>query len=458
MNDKRTTPDTSAGKGRRKRAAPTIDLTATEMSASDMHGHDVPPTSEADPPLPRSSEVPIDVPPSAATTPEPEPQFESAAAPPPPASPEEPRKPAGAVLTMPVLASGFAGAAAMSLVLFGLWLTGLVPIRYAGSTALRARVTGLEMQLQDLQKRPAAVADSKNIDALTQRVAKMEESLTKIPTGDPAQNAALADRVAAADNAMKSLGVALAALSKRNDDIAANTTQARERAEAAEKAVADLRGGLQDVSKTANAGASSADLAPLQQRIAALEQSAKTANADIAKATAADTAARLAVSAASLRDAALRGAPYAAELAQAKALGADDKTLAPLAAYASSGVPNEKALAAELTALLVGMVKAAGAPPPSAGFIERLQANAEKIVRIRPIDAPAGDDAATVLARLEVDAAKADIDAALNDFTKLPEAQRAPAQSWIAKAKARQAALAAARQYAADTARSLGSK
>ena len=53
---------------------------------------------------------------------------------------------------------------------------------------------------------------------------------------------------------------------------------------------------------------------------------------------------------------------------------------------------------------------------------------------------------------------KADIDAALNDFTKLPEAQRAPAQSWIAKAKARQAALAAARQYAADTARSLGSK
>ncbi len=79
-------------------------------------------------------------------------------------------------------------------------------------------------------------------------------------------------------------------------------------------------------------------------------------------------------------------------------------------------------------------------------------------MRIRPIDAPAGDDAATVLARLEVDAAKADIDAALNDFTKLPEAQRAPAQSWIAKAKARQAALAAARQYAADTARSLGSK
>ena len=63
-----------------------------------------------------------------------------------------------------------------------------------------------------------------------------------------------------------------------------------------------------------------------------------------------------------------------------------------------------------------------------------------------------------VLARIEVDAAKADIDGALADLGKLPEAARAPAQGWIAKAKARQAALAAARQFAADTARALGPK
>lgn len=420
MTDKRPTPDESAGKGRRKRAAPTIDLTATEIP----------------------SEVPNEAPKPAA------------GAPPPSGAAEEPRKSSGFAEPMPVLAAGLAGAAAMSLVMMTLWLTGLVPIRYAGSTAMRARVTGLEMQMQDLQKRPAGAADTQAVDALTQRVAKMEESLTKLPSADPA----LAERVAAADNAMKALGLALTALNRRSDDIAANTAQARERAEAAEKAVADLRGGLQDVSKAARAGASSADLEPLQQRIVALEQSAKTALAELAKASASDTAARLALSAAALRDAVLRGAPFTDELAQTKSLGADDKLLAPLAPFAASGLPSEKTLAVELGALLPGMIKAAGAPPPSANFIERLQANASQLVRVRPVDAPAGDDSAAVLARLDIDAAHADIAAALADLGKLTEAQRVPAQGWIVKAKARQAAAAAARQLAADTARALGSR
>ena len=46
----------------------------------------------------------------------------------------------------------------------------------------------------------------------------------------------------------------------------------------------------------------------------------------------------------------------------------------------------------------------------------------------------------------------------LTDLGKLTEAQRAPAQAWIAKANNRQAALAASRQFAADAARSLGSR
>ena len=94
----------------------------------------------------------------------------------------------------------------------------------------------------------------------------------------------MAERLAAADNAMKSLGIALTALNHRSDDIAADATQARERADAAEKAVSDLRASMQDVAKNASAGVSPAELDALQKRIAALEQSAKTARADIAKA------------------------------------------------------------------------------------------------------------------------------------------------------------------------------
>ena len=72
-------------------------------------------------------------------------------------------------------------------------------------------------------------------------------------------------------------------------------------------------------------------------------------------------------------------------------------------------------------------------------------------------NAPAGDDPSAVLARLEVEAAKADIPAAIADLGKLSNPTEAT-QRWIDKAKAREAALAAARQFAAATARALGAR
>lgn len=447
MTEKRTTPNAAAGSRRRKRAAPTIDLKATEVQPTQTAGDPPPEPPVQDASSQAGSE-------QARAAPEPsqaEPDIASATIA--NESAGGSRDYPGFKIYGPVLAAGVAGAAAMSLVLFGLWLTGLVPIRDAGSAALRARVTGLEMQLRDLQKRPAPAADTQAVDALTQRVAKMEASIAKIPAGDPA----LADRIAATENAMKALGVSLAALNRRGDSIAAGAVKASERAEAAEKAVEDLRASVRDVSKTASAGVSSTELEALQKRVAALDQAAKLARGDIAKATASDKSARLAVSALALRDAVLRGAPFADELAQAKSLGADDKILAPLSPFATTGVPREKALAHELGALLPGMLKAIGASAPSGSFIERLQANAEHLVRIRPLDAPPGDDTSAVLARVEIAAAHGDIAAALTDLGKLSDAQRAPALAWIAKVKNRQAALAAAHKFAVDAVRTLAS-
>jgi len=414
MADKRTTPETPAGAQpdapqdagsgprRKKRAAPTIDLTATEMPS---------PPHEAAPP------------------PQSDPQPAPAQEPPAEARPGDP-------ISLATLAAGVTGAATVMLVLVALWLTGLLPVRYMASTDTGAQVS----------------VDTKAIDALTQRVSKIEGTISKLPTGD----ADVAERLAAADSAMKSLGIALTALNRRSDDTAATASQARERADAAVKAVTDLRASVQDAAKNSSSGISPADLDALQKRMAALEQSAKAARDDIAKASSADIAARLALSAAGLRDAVASGAPFAAELAQAKSLGADDKVLAPLAPFAATGVPTPPALAQELRALLLAMLKISGAQAPEGGFLERLQANAGKLVRVRPVDAPPGHDPSAVLARLEIDAAKADIAAALADLGKLADATRAPAQAWIERAKARQAALAAARQYAADTARALG--
>jgi len=63
-----------------------------------------------------------------------------------------------------------------------------------------------------------------------------------------------------------------------------------------------------------------------------------------------------------------------------------------------------------------------------------------------------------VLARVENEAAHAAIDDALTDLGKLDAATRAPAQGWMAKARARQDALAAARQFASRTAHALGKR
>jgi hypothetical protein len=423
MPDKRKAPEAAEGASPSKRAVPTIDLTAAE----------VPPDVTGD-------EAPA-------------PRKQQAAAGPEMAAGDAPNASVNwlSAIKGPALAAGFAGAAIMMLVLFGLWLTGLVPIRYAGSTAARARVTALEAQLHDLQSRAAATPDTKSVEALNARLVKIEEAAGKSPASDPK----LADRVAAAENAMKSLGVALTALSRRSDDIAADATLARDHAQAAEKAVTELRSSVQ-IATTASAGLSSADLDALQQRVAALEQTAKTAASDIAKTAATDTAARLALSADALRAAAFSGAPLSAALAQVKSLGADEALLAPLASFAATGVPTQAALAQELRGLLPALLKGSGATAPPSGFLERLEANAGSLVRIRPVDAPAGDDTSAVLARLEIDAARSDIPGALDDLGKLTEAQRAPAQAWIKKANDRQAALAAARAFAAQTASALG--
>jgi len=403
MADKRTTPEAAASASPRKRAVPTIDLTATE----------VPPVAAAGQPPPLQDQ--------AAADPEAVPAGKDPSA-------DNSLNWLRANISAPALVGGTAGAALTTLMLFGLWLIGVVPLRDSGSTV-------------------TSTLDTKSIDGLNGRIAKIEDTVAKLPPGD----ASVTERMAAADNALKALGLALTALNRRSDDTAANATLARDRAEAAEKAVTELRISVQDAAKNASSGISSAELDGLQKRMTGLEQSNKTA----AQMATTDTPARLALSAAALRDAAVSGAPFAVALAQAKSLGADEKAFAPLEPFAAGGVPTPATLAQELRALLPAMIKLSGAQTTEGGFIDRLQANARKLVRIRPVDAPPNDDVSAVLARLELAAAHNDIATALNDLGKLPDAGRAPAQVWIKKANERQAALTAAHAFVVVTARAL---
>ena len=272
---------------------------------------------------------------------------------------------------------------------------------------------------------------------------------------------------------MKSVNDAVSALGKRADTIAATAKQAQQDAAAAQKDVDNVKQSVASAQgQTTSVAAGAFDA--LQKKVAALETAltnarnqfngeiknvrgnVTSAQQQIAKATSGERATRLALSATALRNAVMSGAPYAAELAQAKALGAGAKALAPLARFAPSGLPSRNELANEMNKLIPSMRKAAGAKKPSGDFLARLQANAEKLVRITPVQAPSGNDPSDILARLEAEALHADIANALADLAKLPEDVRAPANGWIAKAKARQEALAAARSFAAHAARALG--
>ena len=352
------------------------------------------------------------------------------------------------------LAAGLAGGLIVSLVLFALWLTGMVPIRYAGTTAMRARVSVLEMKVNDLGNRPVVRNDA--FEALARRVAELDKTFAALkatPANDPAKDQALTQRLDAAENAMKSVGVALAALSTRVDNTAA-------RADSAEKTAAAAAKDANAIDRQTIARDSAAD-AQLAARIAVLEKSVS----DLAAARNAETVdrgARRALAVLTLREAVLSGESYDAELKAASALGVDKAALGKLEPLAASGVPGAPALARDLIALLPALraVQASDTPQASGGtgFLDRLEANAAKLVRVRPVGGAAGSDPQAVIARVEQHAARGDIAATINELKSLPPRSRAPADGWIARAEARDAALQASRTLLADTSRAFGSR
>jgi len=336
------------------------------------------------------------------------------------------------------IAAGAAGAIAVVAIGAGLWFGGYVPpgLLPASSSAQPPNSAAIAEISARLNKIEGAIA--------TQQQQK--------PVPPPPPDPALASRLAAMEAATKSLNDSLAALTRRNDDAAAAAQNALAQAKAASTAA--------DAAKSAaQTSVARGDLDALTARIAALESTIKTLADELKHetATADDRAARLAVAAEALRAAVERGAPYQAELAAVKSLGAEPSATAPLEAFAAAGVPAARALAHELASLIPALRQAAEPASSDSSFLSRLESNAQRLVRITPVDAPPGDEPASVVTRINVDAAHADIAAALADIAKLPDAAKPLAAAWVEKAQARNAAIAASRKLAADALAALSS-
>jgi len=340
------------------------------------------------------------------------------------------------------IASALVGAAVMAAAAAALWFTGVIPSREAAPAATATSDTSAPAApanpAPNPPPSPAPAAATQN-NPITP---DLKESLDKIDDS--------IERQAQLAGQTKTLGDNLAALTRRVDEIAATAQSAAKQADTALNAAETARSASEVASKDQ---VRHQDVDALASRIMALESAVKglaAATAPLASSGANDRSARLTIAAEALRAAVDRGASYQVELNAVKALGIDAKKSEALEPFAATGVPSAAMLARELEALAPALQDATEPRSADSTFVERLKSNAQKLVRITPLNVPSGNDPQAVIDRIRRDAAHADIGAALADLNALPDAAKPLAAAWSKKAAAREAALAASRQVAAD--------
>jgi hypothetical protein len=320
----------------------------------------------------------------------------------------KPREPTAAV--SPWVVSVISGAVAASLVIGVGWVLGWPPVQPPGAAApqvsvasfddLAARVAGVESRIN----RPAAVVPD---PAAAARLETLEKSLASL-RGDLAAARVQSDKLAAAIN---------------------------------------------DVKTTPREPTAALDLSGINERIAGIERVARAQSSEIAQENAkpADDMPLRRIVAAALLDVLVRiGDPYPAALAAAKSLSADAAALKPLDGFAASGVPSPASLSRDLLTLVPKLMPPAAENATTAtGIVDRLQAGAAKLVRIERTDT-VGDSHGAIVARITAAGVRNDFNEARRELKTLAPADRAAAQGWIDRADARDAALAASRNFAAE--------
>ena len=367
VDDRPEDTEPSPDSGRAKRAPPTIDLEATEMSGETRN-------AAADAQPERSSEM------------------------------------AAATAISAWVIAAVSGAVAASLVICVAWILGwpAVPATPAAPQVNAAAIDGLAARVASVESRVAKPAASAPDPAVVSRIEALEKSLLSL-RGELAAMRAQSDKLAAAVN---------------------------------------------DVKSTPRESSSApVDLAAINERIAQFERAMRAQASEVAQESAkpADDVPLRRLVAAALLDVSVRhGDPYTAALAAAKSLADNADALKPLESFAATGVPNANALSRELLTLVPKL-----SPPlqqnsaTGSGIVDRLQAGAAKLVRIERTDT-SGNDRGAVVARVTAAALRNDLAEARRELNTLAPADRAAAQTWLDKAAARDAALAASRQFATE--------
>ncbi|MBR1285797.1 hypothetical protein JQ597_27470 [Bradyrhizobium sp. AUGA SZCCT0177] len=391
---------------RPKREPPTIDLDATEVTSETAKAGD---TTRSDTAAPETAA-------SEAAAAETETATEAAAAEPAP-QPAPAPAPVSPWIVAPV-----SGAVAAALVIGVGWMLGWPAVQPAAAP-------------------PAPQPSAAAIDGLTARVAGLETKTSKpaAPVADPASLA----RIDTLEKSLAALRGELTTARTQNEKLASALNEVKSAPRADGAPAPDLSGINEQIAKIETAmQAQAAEIA---------QQGSKIADKPVDTKPADDLPLRRVVAAALLDVLVRTGDPYPAALTTAKALAPNADALKALEPFAATGVPSAGKLSGELLTLVPKLSPAVpqDTATTGSGIVERLQAGAAKLVRIERTDT-AGNDRGAVVARATAAALRNDANEARRELKTLAPADRAPAQAWLDKADARDAALAASRQFAAD--------
>ncbi len=334
---------------------------------------------------------------------------------------EQPVAPPPRSRALSAVLGALSGAIAAGAVIGGAWLADWPP-----SSSASAPQVSLE-QFGDLSNRVASVESKAGKPAA--------------PAPDPAAVA----RIDALEKSVASLRGDLDAVRGQSDKLAARLKDGAAVPHDADGAAVPH----DDADNASDLAAISARLAQVEHQV---EQTTQTLSAGASKhepALVDDVPLRRAMAATLLNMAVRQGQPYGDLLTASKALIADPGTLKSLEVFADTGVPSANVLSRELLAI-VPKIAPAPVMATTGSIVDQIQQGAARMVHIERIDGSHTEAASAIVERIAASARKNDVAAAKAELNSLPAADRTAAEPWIARVDARDAALAASHQFAAD--------
>ena len=240
---------------------------------------------------------------------------------------------------------------------------------------LAERLDSLEAGLAEARAAGAGGGDPEVLDALEQRLASLEQS-----GGAAAADPALASQINELTAAQEGVQSALSEL--------------RSQAEALSGRISKLESSQQELAGKIDAPSRQIDLAR-------------------------------AIAATGLKSAIDRGGPFMAELEAFASVAPEDPAVPELRDLAASGVPSRAELVEGFSEAASKAIAAADPGDPDAGLVDRLMSSAMSVVKVRKVGDVQGDGAEAIVARTETRLLNGNLDAAVAEWSTLPEASQA---------------------------------